>query len=166
MVSLKIMTRSNLVAAFGPGWGTVVFANGVFDLLHPGHVSLLRSAAGLGEALVVGVNSHESIEQLGNRRRAFDSAEERAFMVAALGCVDAVTIFDEPTPEALLRELLPQVIVKGAEYHPEDVVGAGIVEEAGGSVQLLAMVPGYSSTDRLRRIREPEPVVGRLGGLR
>ena len=167
MDSLKIMTRSDLLVAFGPGEDTIVFANGVFDLLHPGHVTLLRWAAELGDALVVAVNSNSSVQLLPNRRRPFDSGAERAFMVAALGCVDAVTVFDEATPEDLLRQLLPTVIVKGAEYGPEDVVGAGIVEEAGGRVELLDMVGGYSTTDRVRRIREVEqPVVGRLGGLR
>ncbi len=167
MDSLKIMSRSDLVVAFGPGEDTVVFANGVFDLLHPGHVHLLREAAFLGDALVVAVNSDESIEELPNRRRAFDSAAERAYMVAALGCVDAVTIFDEPTPETLLRELVPDIIVKGAEYRADDVVGGDIVTEAGGEIHLFNMIEGYSSTDRVRRIREVEqPVVGRLGGLR
>ncbi len=154
MESVKIMTRSDLVVAFGPGEDTVVFANGVFDLLHPGHVTLLRWAAELGDALVVAVNSNPSIERLKNRRQPFDTSEERAFMVAALGCVDAVTIFDEPTPETLLRELLPSVIVKGAEYRADEVIGGEIVTEAGGEIHLLDMVGGYSSTDRVRRIRE------------
>lgn len=162
MVSLKILTRSDLVVAFGPGdrrirsrpSGTVVFANGVFDILHPGHIQLLQVARGHGHALVVAINSEESVAALGNRRRPFDSAEERAFMVAALGCVDAVTIFDEATPETLLRELLPSIIFKGAEYRREDVVGGDIVTEAGGEIRLCTMLDGYSSTDRARRIRE------------
>lgn len=132
----------------------VVFTNGVFDLLHVGHVALLEAARAEGEALVVAVNSDASVRRLGKGGgRPFVPERERARLVAALGCVDCVVLFDEETPLALIERLRPDVLVKGADYARDAIVGATEVEGWGGRVVRVPLVPGYSTTDLLTRIR-------------
>lgn len=154
----KVLTREALLERFGrPGRGRLVFTNGVFELLHPGHVRYLNAARALGDVLVVGVNSDASARRLGKGEgRPFVPEADRALVVAALESVDAVTLFDEETPEALLAELLPDVLVKGGDYEGGEIAGRGAVEAAGGEVILVDYVDGYSTTrlvDRLRGIR-------------
>ncbi len=134
----------------------MVFTNGCFDLLHRGHVSLLERARALGDLLVVGLNSDASVRRLKGRGRPLVPEEDRAYVLASLRAVDAVTIFDEDTPLALIRALLPDVLVKGADYRPEEVVGAEVVRDAGGIVHLLSLEEGRSTSGLLERIRQKD----------
>ncbi len=136
----------------------VVFTNGCFDILHVGHARLLREAAALGDFLVVGLNSDASVRRLKGPDRPRNAEEARAELLAALDAVDAVTIFDEDTPLALIAALRPDVLVKGGDYRPEDVVGRDVVEAAGGRLVLIPLVEGYSTTRLLERASEPKMV--------
>jgi len=124
----------------------IVLANGCFDGLHAGHRWLLAEAAGQGDCLVVGINSDRSVRQLKGAGRPLLKQEERAVMLATLACVDYVTIFEETSVANLVATLRPQVLVKGAEYSREQVVGRNLVENNGGRVVLVEMLPGYSTT--------------------
>lgn len=130
---------------------TVVFTNGCFDLLHPGHVRLLEAARGLGDVLVVAVNSDDSVQRLKGPQRPILPATERAETLAALAAVDAVTVFDEDTPCELLEQLLPDVLVKGSDW-THWIAGREIVEAAGGKVLPIPVEPGYSTTDLVQTI--------------
>lgn len=135
--------------------GPVVFTNGIFDLLHAGHVHLLEAARAEGAVLVVGVNTDASVRRLGKGAdRPVVAEAERARLVAALACVDCVVLFDEDTPLALIRRLRPAVLVKGADYAREAIVGADEVEGWGGRVVRVPLVPGVSTTRLLRRLRD------------
>jgi D-glycero-beta-D-manno-heptose 1-phosphate adenylyltransferase len=132
----------------------IVFTNGVFDLLHPGHVRYLREARALGDALIVAVNSDRSARALEKGPgRPLNTAEERAEVLAALACVDAVVVFDEDTPFEIVRALQPDVLVKGADWVPGTIVGADIVEARGGRVVRIALAEGYSTSRLVDRIR-------------
>ena len=134
--------------------GPVVFTNGVFDLLHVGHVSLLEAARAEGGALVVGVNSDASVRRLEKGTdRPIVPERERARVLAALACVDCVVLFDEETPLALIERLRPDVLVKGADYAPAAIVGAAQVEAWGGRIVRVPLVPGASTTALLARLR-------------
>jgi len=135
----------------------VVFTNGCFDLLHPGHIRCLEQARELGDALVVGLNSDASVKQLKGPGRPLLPERERAEILAALECVDAVVIFDEPTPQNVIARLLPDVLVKGGDWAVDEIVGREEVEAAGGRVVSARVVPGYSTTEILRKIRESAP---------
>jgi rfaE bifunctional protein nucleotidyltransferase chain/domain len=132
----------------------VVFTNGCFDLLHPGHIRALELARALGDALVVGLNSDGSVRQLKGEGRPIISEAERAEILAALESVDAVVIFDELTPRELISRLLPDVLVKGGDWPGDQIVGREEVEAAGGRVVSVPVVPGYSTSAILRKIRE------------
>lgn len=135
----------------------VVFTNGCFDLLHAGHVQLLSFAKSKGDVLVVGLNSDSSVRRLKGPQRPLLPQTDRAALLAALADVDYVTYFDEETPEALIRTLVPDVLVKGQDYRKTDVVGARFVESRGGRVELAPLVPGLSTTDLVRRIQKRNP---------
>ncbi len=130
----------------------IVFTNGCFDLLHVGHIQYLQQARALGERLVVGLNDDASVRRLKGAGRPLMPQAERACLLAALSCVDYVTVFDEPTPLALITMLQPDVLVKGGDYTPETVVGRAQVETYGGRVQILPHVPGISTTGLIQRI--------------
>jgi D-beta-D-heptose 7-phosphate kinase/D-beta-D-heptose 1-phosphate adenosyltransferase len=132
---------------------TVVFTNGVFDLLHPGHVRYLRDARRLGDALIVGVNSDRSVGAIKGPERPITPAEERAEVLLALECVDAVAIFDEQTPDAIIRRVQPDVLVKGADWGPDSIVGRDTVEARGGRVVRMELAPGHSTTDLIRKVK-------------
>lgn len=132
----------------------VVFTNGCFDLLHPGHVQLLYEARKLGDRLIVGLNSDISVRRLKGPRRPFLNATDRGAMLAALADVDAVVLFDEDTPLELITHLKPDVLVKGADYRPEDVVGRDVVTAYGGMVQVLPLLQGFSTSHLVRRIQQ------------
>lgn len=138
--------------------GPVVFTNGVFDLLHVGHVTLLEAARREGAALVVGVNTDASVRRLGKGagRPAVPEAE-RARVLAALHAVDCVVLFDDETPLALIERLRPDVLVKGADYTRDRIVGADQVEGWGGRVVRVPLVGGYSTSDLIARMRRPAP---------
>lgn len=124
----------------------VVFTNGCFDLLHPGHTRYLIEAKKLGDILLVAINSDQSVRALKGEGRPITPQEERAEVLAALEAVDYVTIFDDPTPEPLLSRMLPDVLAKGAGLAPDEIVGREIVEAAGGLVVSMPAVPGFSTT--------------------
>jgi len=132
---------------------TIVFTNGVFDLLHPGHVRYLRHARSLGDALIVGVNSDRSVRAIRGAGRPITPEEERAEILAALTSVDAAVIFDEDTPHAIIAALQPDVLVKGADWANDAIVGRDIVEARGGRVVRVPIEAGYSTSDIIERIR-------------
>lgn len=151
----KVLEPDRLVERFGrPRAGEVVFTNGVFDIMHRGHAVYLSKARALGDALVVGVNSDASARRLGKGPdRPINGEEDRALLVAALECVDAVCLFGEDTPAELIERLLPDVLVKGGDYTVEEVAGGNAVRDAGGRVEIIDFIEGYSTTDLVRRIR-------------
>jgi D-beta-D-heptose 7-phosphate kinase/D-beta-D-heptose 1-phosphate adenosyltransferase len=135
----------------------VVFTNGCFDLLHPGHVGYLEEARSLGDALVVGVNTDASVRRLHKGPgRPVNPEGDRARVLAALACVDRVVLFDEDTPLELITALQPDVLVKGGDWRPEDIVGREVVLARGGRVLSLPFVPGYSTTALLARLPSGE----------
>ena len=133
--------------------GAVVFTNGVFDLLHPGHVEVLDCARREGAALVVGINSDASVQRLKGPSRPVRTAAERAMVLAGLESVDAVVVFAEDTPQALVECLQPDVIVKGGDYTPHTIVGADLVTARGGRVVVVPLVPGQSTTSIIEKLR-------------
>jgi D-beta-D-heptose 7-phosphate kinase/D-beta-D-heptose 1-phosphate adenosyltransferase len=134
--------------------GRVAFTNGVFDLLHPGHVDLLVAARRAGDALVVGVNSDESVRRLKGPTRPVRTEAERAFVLAAVECVDLVVIFSEDTPLELVNTLKPDVIVKGGDYTEATIVGAREVKSWGGRVVVVPLTPEQSTTAIIRKLSE------------
>jgi rfaE bifunctional protein nucleotidyltransferase chain/domain len=152
-----ILTLEEAILRFGRekrNGRSVVFTNGCFDLLHPGHLHSLERARELGDVLVVGLNSDASVRQLKGAGRPVIAERERAEILAALECVDAVVIFDALTPRAVVAALLPDVLVKGGDWSDDQIVGREEVEAAGGRVVSVPVLPGYSTTAILRRIRE------------
>ena len=133
----------------------VVFTNGCFDLLHPGHVTYLESAKDLGDILIIGLNSDDSIRQLKGPSRPINNLADRAHMLAGLRSVDLVVPFSEETPIELIKALLPDLLVKGGDYLPDDIVGAKEVREAGGEVIVVPFLAGHSSTDIINKIQNP-----------
>ena len=132
----------------------VVFTNGCFDLLHPGHIRGFEQARQLGDVLIVGMNSDSSVRQLKGPTRPVIPEQERAEILSALESVDAVVIFNEPTPREVIARLLPEVLVKGGDWAGDQIVGRQEVEAAGGRVVSIPVVPGYSTTTILHKIRE------------
>ena len=132
----------------------VVFTNGCFDLLHPGHIRSLELARKLGDVLIVGLNSDASVRQLKGEGRPVIQERERAEILAALESVDAVVIFDDLTPREIIARLLPDVLVKGGDWPGDQIVGREEVEAAGGRVISIPVVPGYSTSAILQKIRE------------
>ncbi len=153
----RILDRETVLARFRPQDGRprdepLVFTNGCFDILHRGHVEYLFRARELGR-LVIGVNTDASVRRLKGPTRPLVPLEDRLYTLAGLACVDAVTPFDEDTPRALIADLLPDILVKGGDYAPEDVVGGAEVREAGGRVVILPFVAGRSTTALIQRMR-------------
>ena len=132
---------------------SVVFTNGCFDLLHPGHVRCLREARSLGDLLVVAVNSDQSVREIKGSERPLMPEQDRAEVLAGLSAVDYVTIFNEPTPADLISRLLPNVLVKGADWAPDEIAGGREVEAAGGRVVTIPLAVGYSTSRLLEKIR-------------
>jgi rfaE bifunctional protein nucleotidyltransferase chain/domain len=133
--------------------GLVVFTNGVFDLLHTGHIDLLTAARALGDSLIVGINTDESVRRLKGPSRPVRTEAERAYVLAALECVDAVTAFDEDTPLELVLAIRPDVLVKGGDYTPDTVVGRSEVESWGGRVHVVPLTAGHSTTRIIEALR-------------
>ena len=131
----------------------VVFTNGVFDLLHPGHVRYLEEARALGDVLVVAVNSDRSVRANKGPERPIVPERERGEILLGLACVDAVVFFDEETPHAIVTRIQPDVLVKGADWPEDNIVGRDVVEARGGRVVRVSLAPGYSTTDLVRRVR-------------
>lgn len=132
----------------------IVFTNGCFDILHRGHVEYLQEAAALGDRLIIGVNSDASVRRLGKAAdRPLNDQDGRAKVLAALRLVDAVVIFDEDTPLDLIKAVGPDVLVKGGDWRPEDIVGSDVVKKLGGEVRALKLVDGFSTTALVEKIR-------------
>lgn len=133
--------------------GRVVFTNGVFDLLHPGHIDVLLGARACGDTLVVGINSDASVQRLKGPERPIRTVADRAYVLAALDMVDCVAVFDDDTPLELVRLLEPDVIVKGGDYDPATVVGAAETRARGGDVVIIPLTPGHSTTATVAKLR-------------
>ncbi|MCE2846974.1 MAG: D-glycero-beta-D-manno-heptose 1-phosphate adenylyltransferase [Sphingobacteriales bacterium] len=131
----------------------IVFTNGCFDLLHRGHVDYLARAADFGDKLIIGLNTDASVRRLKGEHRPINDETSRALLLAALGFVSAVVLFDEPTPLELIRTVQPDVLIKGADYTPESIVGYDIVTARGGRVEVIPFLDGYSTTGIEQRIR-------------
>jgi D-beta-D-heptose 7-phosphate kinase/D-beta-D-heptose 1-phosphate adenosyltransferase len=151
-----VLTLEEIILRFGRekrNAKRVVFTNGCFDLLHPGHIASLEKARALGDALIVGINSDESVRALKGPGRPVIPAEERAEILASLECVDAVLIFEELTPQRVIAALLPDVLVKGGDWPGNQIVGRKEVEAAGGTVVRAEVLEGYSTSEILKKIR-------------
>lgn len=152
----KIVDREYLkkvVAGLKERGKKVVFTNGCFDILHAGHVKYLSEARKLGSALVVGVNTDRSVRALKGESRPINSELDRARVLAALGCIDFITLFDEETPKELIDEIVPDILVKGADYKPEDIVGFDTVTKNGGKVITIELLKGRSTTKTIEKIK-------------
>ena len=134
---------------------TVVFTNGVFDMLHPGHVRYLQAARREGDALAVGVNSDRSVRAIKGSSRPINPENERAEVIAALNCVDAVVVFDEDDPQRVITRLQPDVLAKGADWAADRVIGRETVEARGGRVVRIPLAEGYSTSDIIKKVQEP-----------
>jgi rfaE bifunctional protein nucleotidyltransferase chain/domain len=156
----RIYTREELVAARAE-WKrqakTVVFTNGCYDILHPGHIRLLEQARSLGDVLILALNSDAGVRRLKGPGRPIVSERDRSALAAALAAVDAVTVFDEDTPRELIAAVLPDILVKGADW-AHWVAGREEVEAAGGKVLTLALEPGYSTTGIVEAILSRKPL--------
>jgi rfaE bifunctional protein nucleotidyltransferase chain/domain len=150
---VTIDEAATLAAEVRARGGTVVFTNGVFDLLHPGHIRYLQDARQLGDALIVGLNSDRSVRANKGPERPITPEAERAEILSALECVDAVAIFDDETPADIITRIQPDVLVKGADWGPENIVGRDTVEARGGRVVRMELLPGYSTTDLIKKVR-------------
>jgi D-beta-D-heptose 7-phosphate kinase/D-beta-D-heptose 1-phosphate adenosyltransferase len=133
--------------------GRLVFTNGVFDLLHPGHIRYLQEARALGDALLIGLNSDRSVQHVKGPSRPITPEKERGELLLALDAVDGVTLFDELTPYELIAAVRPDVLVKGADWAADDIVGRDLVQAGGGRVVRIDLAAGYSTTELIRRIR-------------
>jgi rfaE bifunctional protein nucleotidyltransferase chain/domain len=158
LLSIRVPARKVLSLGEALRWreaepGIVVFTNGVFDLLHVGHIDLLQAARELGDRLIVGLNSDASVRRLKGPTRPVRDEAERAYVVAALEMVDAVTVFDQDTPLELVEALRPDVLVKGGDYSLDTIVGRTQVESWGGRVQVIPLTAGHSTTRIIEALR-------------
>ncbi|MDY0223036.1 MAG: D-glycero-beta-D-manno-heptose 1-phosphate adenylyltransferase [Desulfobacterium sp.] len=154
-ISSKIIPRSEIkaIAAAKRAQGKkIVFTNGCFDILHAGHVNYLEAAAAQGDILILGLNSDLSVRQIKGEKRPIIAQNQRSQVVAALACVDYVVIFDEPTPESLIRDIIPQVLAKGADWPEDKIIGGDFVKENNGSVARITLEPEISTTIIIERI--------------
>lgn len=148
-----LSTAQATIAGWRLGGGAIVFTNGCFDLLHPGHLHYLAEARQLGKRLVLGLNSDASVQRLKGPKRPIMDEAARALLLASLSFIDLVIIFEEDTPLDLINAIRPDVLVKGADYKEEEVVGAPEVKSWGGKVALLTFVPGYSTSKIEEKIK-------------
>jgi len=151
----KVKTLKGLLKELKPlrkKGGKVVFTNGCFDIIHAGHVRYLKKAGALGDILVVGLNSDESVRKIKGDKRPIVPERERAEVVAALGFVDYVVIFNEPTPLKIIKEIKPDILVKGADWAAREIVGADVVKKGGGRISRIKLLQGRSTTNIIKRI--------------
>lgn len=156
-MSYELASALEDISALRRAGQTVVFTNGVFDLLHPGHLRYLRHARSLGDALIVGVNSDRSVRANKGPGRPITPEHERAELVASLAFVDGVVMFDEDTPHQIINALRPDVLVKGDDWPEDNIVGRDIVESRGGRVVRVPIQAGYSTSSIIARIRARAP---------
>lgn len=156
-IKAKITSRqelSNILARWRFKGYKVVFSNGVFDLLHRGHLEYLSKAADMGQKLVIGLNSDASVKRLKGPERPVQDEYTRAMILSALSFVDVVTLFEEDTPYELIKVIVPNVLVKGADYTPENIVGYDIVTQTGGEVRTVDLSEGFSTTATISRLKK------------
>lgn len=146
-------TLQQQVQAWQKAGDKVVFTNGCFDLLHRGHVDYLAKAADCGQRLIIGVNTDASVSKLKGPNRPIQDEQSRLQILASLQCVDAVILFDEETPYELIKLLQPNVLVKGSDYTPENIVGYDVVKAKGGEVKTIDFIPGFSTSSIERKIK-------------
>lgn len=144
---------ASILARARAGGERVVFTNGCFDILHPGHVAYLEKASKLGDILVIGLNSDRSVRALKGRGRPVNNERDRAYVLSALDFVDYITIFGEDTPEKLIRLLKPDILVKGGDWKMKDIVGGEFVKSRGGRVARIKFVKGYSTSSLIKKVR-------------
>jgi rfaE bifunctional protein nucleotidyltransferase chain/domain len=149
----KVMSWERAATWRATAASPVVFTNGVFDLLHPGHIDVLVGARRLGASLIVGVNSDASVKRLKGPERPVRTEAERCYVLAALDAVDAVVTFEQDTPRELIEVIRPDVLVKGGDYAADSVVGASEVRGWGGRVVIIPLTPGHSTTSTIERLR-------------
>ena len=153
----KILSLDSLIkkiTSWRVNGDVLVFTNGCFDILHPGHVAYLESARRLGDRLIIGVNSDASVSRLKGPKRPIQSEASRMRILAALECVEAVVLFEEDTPLTLIKTVLPDILVKGGDYAIEEIVGHKEVLQSGGQVKSLQFIEGVSTTDIIHKIAE------------
>jgi len=152
---IKDLTQAKtLVRQWKSEGSKVVFTNGCFDILHLGHVDYLEKARALGDKLVLGLNTDDSVSRFKGPDRPIQDQNSRAHILASLQFIDLVVFFNEDTPQNLISELIPDVLVKGSDYLAENIVGADVVKKAGGVVKTIAFVPGYSTTRIVEKIKK------------
>jgi rfaE bifunctional protein nucleotidyltransferase chain/domain len=155
LINEKIIKR-NEISAWALDWKknkqSIVFTNGCFDIIHYGHVDYLVKAKELGDKLVIGLNSDMSVKRLKGESRPVMNEMARATLLASLVFVDAVVVFEEDTPEDLIKTIVPDILVKGGDYKYQDIVGADFVSVTGGLVEIIPFVEGYSTTDILKKL--------------
>jgi rfaE bifunctional protein nucleotidyltransferase chain/domain len=131
---------------------TIVTTNGCFDILHLGHIEYLQKASGLGDVLIVGINSQDSVKRIKGSDRPITSEKGRISVIAALGCVDYCVLFNEDTPVELLKKIKPNIHVKGGDYSPDDLIEKKVIEDNGGVIKILPLVDGYSTTGIIKKL--------------
>ncbi|MCF8429415.1 MAG: D-glycero-beta-D-manno-heptose 1-phosphate adenylyltransferase [Bacteroidia bacterium] len=157
LLNSKIFTWETLksqIAEWQKQGKKIVFSNGCFDLVHKGHIDYLNRAADLGDVLVMGLNTDASVSKLKGLHRPIQDEQSRLTIIAALQCVNAVVLFDEETPYELIKLVQPDVLVKGSDYKPENIVGYDIVIAKGGQVKTIDYLPGFSTSGIEKRIKE------------
>ncbi len=156
LISEKIISREQLIQRVNT-WRTerqtIVFSNGCFDIIHPGHAQYLAAAAALGSRLVIGVNTDDSVKRLKGASRPVISENERCLLLASFQFVDAVCLFDEDTPLELIKSIIPDVLVKGKDYTIDQIVGADVVLQHGGKVETIELVEGFSTSSLIEKIK-------------
>jgi D-glycero-beta-D-manno-heptose 1-phosphate adenylyltransferase len=153
---LSQVQAQNLMKQWKDNNEKIVFTNGCFDLIHPGHVTYLAKAANCGTKMIVALNSDDSVKRLKGNNRPILDQDARLLIMAAFSFVDAVVLFDEDTPLQIIESLLPHVLVKGKDYDVKDIVGADVVIANGGKVETIELVPGYSTSELEKRIKNVE----------
>jgi len=131
----------------------IVFTNGCFDILHLGHIDYLSKARQLGEVLLIGLNTDKSVRKIKGKNRPVNNQEARAVLLASLSCVDAIVLFDEETPYNLINAVQPDILVKGSDYKPHEIVGAESVEKSGGKIETIDFLEGYSTTSIIKKLK-------------
>ncbi len=156
LISEKIISREQLIQRVNT-WRTerqtIVFSNGCFDIIHPGHAQYLAAAAALGSRLVIGVNTDDSVKRLKGASRPVISENERCLLLASFQFVDAVCMFDEDTPLELIKSIIPDVLVKGKDYSIDQIVGADVVLQHGGKVETIELIEGFSTSSLIEKIK-------------
>ncbi|CCK79991.1 cytidyltransferase-related protein [Desulfobacula toluolica Tol2] len=144
---IKILSRQ-----YKNAYKTIVFTNGCFDILHAGHVKYLTHAAEFGDVLILGLNSDNSVKRIKGEKRPVLSQDHRSYVIASLACIDHVVLFDEPDPEKLIEAICPDVLVKGADWSEDQIIGADFVKRNGGRVERVILEPDISTTKIIERI--------------